>query len=151
VNTLQKKTAEMAGADPGAGVFFFDEARLGAKPALGRRRTRKGGRPIAVVGPGHRNFHAYSAVCPATGEGFSLPPPRVDAGAMNAFLGEMAGALGGRRCVLAMDRAGRHVSRDLKAPPNIRTVLLPPHSPELSPAERPWRWIRRHAVRNRPA
>jgi transposase len=57
--------------------------------------------------------------------------------------------LGGRRCVLVMDRAGRHVSRGLKVPPNIRIVLLPPHSPEPNPVERLWKWIRRHAVRNR--
>jgi transposase len=48
-----------------------------------------------------------------------------------------------------MDRAGWHVSRGLKVPPNIRIVLLPPCSPELNPVERLWQWLKRHAVRNR--
>jgi transposase len=87
-----------------------------------------------VVRPGCKNFYAYSAVCPASGEDFSLLLPCVDTRAMNAFLGEMAGALGGRRCVLVMDRAGWHMSKDLKVPPNIRIVFLPPYSPELIPS-----------------
>jgi transposase len=68
---------------------------------------------------------------------------------MNVFLAWMAERLDGRRCILIMDRAGWHVSRDIEAPPNIRIVLLPPYSPELNPVERLWRRLKRHAVLNR--
>jgi transposase len=114
---------------------------------------------VAVVRPGYKNFYAYSAVRPAAsgvqdphltaGEDFTLLLPRVNTGGMGIFLGEMAGTLGGRRCILVMDRAGWHVSRDLKVPPNTRIVLLPSHSPEPDPVERLWRWPKRRAVRNR--
>jgi transposase len=102
-----------------------------------------------VVRPGYRNFYVYSAVCPATGEDFTLLLPWVNTDMMNVFLAGMAERLGGRRCILIMDRAGWHVSKDLGVPPNIRIVLLPPYSPELNPVERLWKWIKRHAVRNR--
>jgi hypothetical protein len=56
---------------------------------------------------------------------------------MSVFLDGMAERLGGRRCILVMDRAGWHASGDLEAPPNIR-IVLPPYSPELNPVERLW-------------
>jgi hypothetical protein len=112
-----------------------------------------------VVRPGYRSFYVYSAVCPATGEDVTLLLPWADTDMMNLFLGRMARRLKGRRCILVMDRAGWHTSRELKVPPNIRIVLLPPHSPELNPVERLWQWLKlrvrsrkrpkRHAVRNR--
>jgi len=130
-------------------VFFFDEARFGLRPALGRKWARRGRRPVAVVRTGYKNFYAYSAVCPTTGEDFTLTLSRVCTGHMQVFLDEMAAHLGGRECILVMDRAGWHVSGDLRVPPNIRVVLLPPHSPELNPVERLWQWVKRHAIRNR--
>jgi transposase len=61
----------------------------------------------------------------------------------------VAERLDGWRCILVMDRAGWHVSRELLVLPNIRIVLLPPYSPELNPVESPWKWVKRHAVLNR--
>jgi hypothetical protein len=85
------------------------------------------------------------------GEDFTLLLPWVNTDMMNLFLEGMAERLGGRRCVLVMDRAGWHVSRELLAPPNIRIVLLPPYSPELNPVERLWRWVKLRArSRKRP-
>jgi transposase len=130
-------------------VFFFDEARFGLRPSVGRRWARRGSRPVAVVRTGYLNFYAYSAVCPETGEDFTLRLSHVRTDVMNIFLREMAASLGGRECILVMDRAGWHVSKDLVVPPNIRIVLLPPYSPELNPVERLWQWVKRHAIRNR--
>jgi len=38
--------------------------------------------------------------------------------------------------------------KDLKMPPNIEPVYLPPHSPELNPVERLWNWLKRNTIRN---
>ena len=130
-------------------MIFFDEARLGLKPVTGRLWAMKGARPLAAVCPGYGNFYVYSAVCPATGEDVTLFMPRVNTGMMNLFLGELGKALGGRRCLLVMDRAGWHRSAGLDVPENIEIVLLPPYSPELNPVERLWAWLKRHALRNR--
>lgn len=43
-----------------------------------------------------------------------------------------------RHIVLALDNAGRHCPKSLAVPDGITLVFLPPHSPELQPAERLW-------------
>lgn len=40
--------------------------------------------------------------------------------------------------LLAVDRAGWHISHDLKVPEGLNLTLLPSDSPELKPAERLW-------------
>jgi transposase len=130
-------------------MFFFDEARFGLKPSYGKMWARKGERKVAKVKPGYKNFFVYSAVCPATGEDATLFLRSVDTGAMSYFLDHMAGVLNGRDCILVMDQAGWHRSKDLTVPPNIEIVFLPPYSPELNPVERLWQWLKRHAIRNR--
>lgn len=43
-----------------------------------------------------------------------------------------------KHILLAVDRAGWHISHDLKIPEGLHLTLLPSHSPELQPAERLW-------------
>jgi hypothetical protein len=40
---------------------------------------------------------------------------------------------GKKYCLLWMDGAGWHKSKDLLLPKNIEIIYLPPHSPELKP------------------
>ena len=44
--------------------------------------------------------------------------------------------------VIFMDRAAWHTAGKLEVPENMRLEFLPPYSPELGPAEIPWREIR---------
>jgi transposase len=92
-----------------------------------------------------------AGTAPDADEDFTLLLPWVNTEMMNVFLAGMARRLKGRRCVLIMDKAGQHVSRELLVPPNTRIVLLPPCSPGLNPVERPWRWAKlRVRSRKRP-
>jgi transposase len=111
--------------------------------------AKKGKRKVAVVKPGYQNFFAYSAVAPATGEDATLFLRRVNTESMSYYLAHLAEVLAGRECLLVMDRAGWHCSKDLNVPPNIEIVFLPPYSPELNPVERLWQWLKRHTIRNR--
>ena len=43
-----------------------------------------------------------------------------------------------KHILLAVDRAGWHISQDLKIPQGLHLTFLPPYSPELQPAERLW-------------
>ena len=44
-----------------------------------------------------------------------------------------------KRIILVLDRAGWHTAKNkLKVPEGIHLEFLPPHSPELQPAERLW-------------
>jgi len=130
-------------------VFFFDEGRFGLMPSLGKMWVEKDGQPVAVVRISYENFFVYSAVNPDTGEDVTLFLRGVNTGAMNHFLAHMSERLGKRKCLLVMDRAGWHCSKELVVPPNIEIVYLPPYSPELNPVERLWRWLKRHTIRNR--
>jgi len=104
---------------------------------------------VVTVRPGYENFYVYSAVCPATGEDVSLFLPWVNTDMMNIFLENLKVSLADRSCILVLDQAGWHISKDLQVPPNIKLVFLPPYSPELNPVERLWQWLKRHSLRNR--
>jgi transposase len=143
-----KKLREIATNSPESTIFFFDEGRFGLQLIVGKCWSRKGVRPMATVKTGYDNFYMYSAVSPATGEDVSLFLPWVNTAMMNVFLEALQKALNGRECLLVLDQAGWHSSRDLLVPQNIKLVYLPPYSPELNPVERLWQWLKRHSLRN---
>lgn len=43
---------------------------------------------------------------------------------------------------MLVDGAGWHVSDGLRVPENITLIKLPPRSPELNPAEKPWQYLK---------
>lgn len=147
-----KKTAELASEyieDSKGLILFFDEARFGLQPVIARQWSLRGKRPVAPVKTGYKNFYLYAAVDPIEGESFILELPRVDTDMVNLYLQELHNAFPDRNILFMWDQAGYHRAKDLKIPSNIRIEYLPPYSPELNPPERLWRWLRRHACRNR--
>lgn len=56
---------------------------------------------------------------------------------LSAFAAEQ-GAGEGKRLLLVLDGAGFHTGNEVKTPPGIKLITLPPYSPELQPAERLW-------------
>lgn len=135
--------------DPAGLVFFFDEARFGLQPQIARQWALRGKSLSAPIKTGYSNFYLYAAVDPKGGEFFILELPRVDTEIVNIFLQELSETYSDKRILLIWDQAGYHRSKDLQIPANIVVESLPPYSPELNPAERLWRWLRRHACRNR--
>jgi hypothetical protein len=88
------------------------------------RWARKGGSSVAALRLGYKNFYAYGAVCPVTGEDATLPLPWVNTGMASVFLACMAGRPNGRRRILVMDSGDWRVSWELPAPPNIKLAIL---------------------------
>lgn len=69
---------------------------------------------------------------------------------MNTHLKHIAQQVGAdRHVVLVLDQAGWHVAKELQVPANITLLPLPPYSPELNAAERPWAYLRQHYLSNR--
>lgn len=136
-------------ADGDRALFFFDEGRFGAKPCVARFWAERGKRAHTAVNPGYSNFYLYSAVCPATGDGFTLFLPEVNTAMMNLYLAALSERYADRKILIVMDQAGWHKAKRLVMPANIIVEYLPPYSPELNPVERLWQWLRRHACRNR--
>jgi transposase len=69
----------------------------------------------------------------------------VNADAMTVFLEHFARQLApGVHAVLVLDHAGWHDARALHVPETITLLSLPPASPQLSPVERVWLYLREH-------
>lgn len=86
--------------------------------------------------------YAYTAVCPETGETYSIIAPCNNTELMNSFLAELATHYSQYRIIMLLDGAGWHTSKQLVVPSNIRLLHLPPYSPELNPVEHIWDYIR---------
>jgi transposase len=134
---------------PDLKVMFFDEGRFGLHSTLTRVWSVRG-KPLTIkVRQGHKNFYAYSAVDPSTGDSFSLFLPWVNTEMMNLYLQHMKVESPDQRILLIMDQAGWHRSSDLQIPAGIDIVFLPPYSPELNPVERYWKALKQAVVHNR--
>lgn len=69
--------------------------------------------------------------------------PWCDTNAMNAYLAKIGAAVApGAHAVLIMDLADWHTTSKLCLPANITILPLPPRSPELTPVENPWQFMR---------
>ena len=81
---------------------------------------------------------------PATGESFCLYMSHLDGDCFEAFLRKLKEKYPDDEIVIVMDRAGSHQSKSVRWPERVSALRLPPRSPELNPAERWFRELRRH-------
>lgn len=131
-------------------VRFMDEARFGQKGTTAKVWAEKGSRPTVVKQTRYEWAYLYAAVDPATGDSSALLARHVNTATMNEFLKILSADLApDEHVVLILDRAGWHVSKDLRVPANVTLLHLPPYSPELNPVERLWLYIRSHFLSNR--
>ena len=83
---------------------------------------------------------------PSAPDGAPRPPsscPAANAEVMSLHLAEIARTVApNAHAALVLDGAGYHIAEDLKVPPNITLVPLPPHAPELNPMENVWEYLR---------
>jgi transposase len=123
-------------------LFFEDEARFGRINIVGRCWVPFGTRAQVTQQMIREYIYAYTAVCPETGENYSIISPVNNTDAMNQFLEAFSTAYKHYRVIMCLDGAGWHTSLALKLPENIRLLKLPPYSPELNPTEHIWDYIR---------
>jgi transposase len=93
--------------------------------------------------------YAYAAASASEGKLDSLILPYVNSACMQVFLEEVASRHPDDRVVMVLHGAGWHKAKSLTIPANLRSVFLPPYSPELNPAENLWDDLREKAFRNR--
>ena len=76
--------------------------------------------------------------------------PYCDTKAMALQLAEVSRAVApGAHGVLLVDRAGWHISPQLKVPSNLTLVPLPARAPELNSMENVWEFMRENWLSNR--
>ena len=108
-----------------------------------------GTRPVAPKQVVRESFYVYAAVAPSLGKMTSLLLPYSDTEMMQLFLNQVSEDFKDYFIVMQIDRAGWHMSENLKVPENIRLLPQPPYSPELNPAEHLWEFIKENFLHNR--
>src|SRR6202007_355379 len=100
-------------------VWFQDEMRVGQKNSLVYQWAKKGTRPRQPKDQRYANAYLFGAICPARDTGAALVLPRADAIAMQHHLDEISRRVAaGAHAVLALDKAGWHITRKLQVPAN---------------------------------
>jgi hypothetical protein len=131
-------------------VWFADEARVGQKNRIARRRAPRGSRPSAPQDRRTASTCIFGAVCPREGKGAALVLPFCSSAAMGLHLAEIAAAVEpGRHAVLPLDQAGWHLSDQAALPDDITLLPLPPRCPELNVMENVRRFMRDNWPSNR--
>jgi transposase len=109
-----------------------------------------GSRPPAVKQTQYDYLYVVGAACPQTGQTVGLLSPHINTHVINVFFEQFAAEIRpGVHVVMLWDQAGFHRSADLKIPPNVTILPLPPYSPELNPIENLWHYLRSHHWSNR--
>ncbi|TAF22586.1 MAG: IS630 family transposase [Verrucomicrobia bacterium] len=130
--------------DPGAVVFFGDEAGFEGDPRPRHKWVKRGSRPTQGYYGGHLRRNVVGAVEPVTGRLVSLIVAHCNTEAFQVFLDTMAQEIApedGKQVHLVLDNAGWHKSAALNWH-HIKPFYLSPYSPDFNPIERLWQHLK---------
>lgn len=130
-------------------LMFQDEARFGRISDVRHCWDKKPRRPLVRAMVTQQYTYAYGAVSPVDGRFDSLILPQVNSACMRVFLDEIAARYPNENVVMVLDGAGWHKSKEIELAENVRTLFLPPYSPELNPQEHVWDELREKFFHNR--
>jgi hypothetical protein len=126
-------------------VWAQDEARLGLKPVARRVWAPRGRRPTSNGRHRFASLYVFGYAHPASGRNRTTVVPKANTEAMTESLSDFArwaDPTGQKVLVVVLDRAGWHVAKKLRVPPNVVLFHLPPSTPELQPVEPLWPLVR---------
>ena len=129
-------------------LLFQDEASFGRISDRRRCWAPLPTRPIVSHQIVREYVYALAAVCPRDGQLVSLVMPWLDGETTSVFLEHAARQFADEFCVMLLDGAGWHRANDLRVPPNMKLLPLPPYSPELNPVEHIWDHLRENSFKN---
>ncbi|MEM1279880.1 MAG: IS630 family transposase [Cyanobacteria bacterium P01_H01_bin.152] len=126
-------------------VRFFcrGESRFGLKTLTGRRITAIGVKPVGKVRWTFKATYLYGVVEPATGEHFFYEFTHCNTECFQRFLKLVAQQYPESILILQVDQAGLHKARRLQVPDNIILMFQPADSPECSPIEQVWQYLKK--------
>lgn len=122
----------------------MDESRFGLRTVLRRRITLRGCKPVMAIEQEYENTYLFGAFAPVQGSAVYWEFPFLNASTFELFLKEFAADEQAREYqnVLMLDNAAAHHAKTIVVPENVTLIYLPPYSPELSPAERVWEYLK---------
>ncbi|HEY7494552.1 MAG TPA: IS630 family transposase [Candidatus Tectomicrobia bacterium] len=134
-------------------LLCVDEATVRHHPTLTAQWCLGEAVPAIPTGDDHTKVQVYGAVVPLTGRTHSWLSPTWSKGACAVFLRQVLRYARPQQVVVIHDRAEQHRGAVVEA--GVRDaegrLLLTPqsaYSPELHPAERIWKWMRRVVTHN---
>jgi len=131
----------------GADTYFTDEMRYGTRTHCRRRWSRQGVRPTCRVRLGYEWGYLCVAICPFTGDMFSMLLTHLDRDCFSEFVRQLQEHLkekGIARALLIGDGATAHTSQHWREHEQIEWVRLPTACPELNPVERFFEELRKN-------
>ncbi len=126
--------------EPHTEIWFADECGVEGDPRPRRRWSARGSRPRVPYFGEHIRANVIGAVCPQSGQCFSMIFNGVDGDVFQCYLDHLAAdvpAQVSKRYVLIVDNASWHKSKHLNWH-HFEPKFLPPYSPDFNPIERLW-------------
>jgi transposase len=130
-------------------LMFQDEARFGRMSDPRSCWAPAPLRPLINLALVREFRYEYAAVSPWDGHLDYMTAEKMNTENMSKFLSQISKAHPNDFCIMVLDGASSHKSKDLVIPDNLALILLPPYSPELNPAEQIWNKLRRDYFANR--
>jgi|HubBroStandDraft_3_1064219.scaffolds.fasta_scaffold208685_1 transposase len=130
-------------------LWAEDEARFGRMNNPKKCWAPAKIRPIIKLQRIREYLYVFAAVCPLTGESYSLIFPACNTNAMQIFLENFSQQYHEFNNIIIVDQAAWHTTQNLPPFENIRFVYLPSGSPELNPVEHLWEHLREGYLGNR--
>jgi transposase len=129
-------------------LMFQDEARFGRMSDPRSCWAPAPHRPVVNLALIREFRYEYAAVSPWDGCLDFMTAEKMNTENMSRFLSQVSKAHKDEFIVMVVDGASSHKSKELEIPKNVSLIRLPPHSPELNPAEQIWNILRRHYFAN---
>jgi transposase len=130
-------------------LMFQDEARFGRMSDPRSCWAPAPLRPLINLALVREFCYEYAAVSPWDGHLDYMTSEKMNTENMSKFLSQISKSHPNDFCIMVLDGASSHKSKDLVVPGNVALILLPPYSPELNPAEQIWHKLRRDYFANR--
>jgi transposase len=130
-------------------LMFQDEARFGRISDPRSCWAPAPLRPLIDLALVREFRYEYAAVSPWDGYLDFMTSEKMNTENMSKFLSQVSKTHPNDFCIMVLDGASSHKSKDLLIPENISLLFLPPYSPELNPAEQIWNKLRRDYFANR--
>ncbi len=121
-------------------IYCQDEMRYGTRTETGRRWMPQGERPICPVKIGYDFGLLYAALCPYNGDLFAMFLPTMQTACFDIFVQGLLEHTQ-KPTTLLLDRATCHTSA--KKVDNLNLIFFPSVCPELNPAERFFKELRK--------
>lgn len=104
--------------------------------------TAQGVRPVIPYQHKFATTYLYGSYSPIDGDSFVWEIDGVNTSIFEAYLWAFSTYRPQEYKIVVIDNAGFHSTKNIKIPPNIYLLNIPPYCPELNPCEQIWQYMK---------